>query len=189
MATKTLTLSTTSIGSLVAVQISAGLAIADTAAINQRIVDDQAIVSSTSFGPSAAAIQGGIIFAGTTTTSISGITSPSVASPTGATVSMIGIGQQVVGFGLAAGSTVTSIGPNNTVQLSAAPVTGVSSGYFTAVANAQRSDFANPTYVTIPNRGVLKVLPGDVVAVDQSGWPILVSKQAIASPGSPWILT
>jgi hypothetical protein len=36
----------------------------------------------------------------------------------------------------------------------------------------------------IPNRGVLKVLPGDWVGVDSTGWPILVSKNAIAT--GPW---
>ena len=36
----------------------------------------------------------------------------------------------------------------------------------------------------IPNRGFLKVLPGDYVGVDPNGWPILVSKNSIA--GSGW---
>lgn len=37
----------------------------------------------------------------------------------------------------------------------------------------------------VPNRGVLKVLPGDWVGVDATtGWPILLSKRAIAS--GPW---
>lgn len=40
----------------------------------------------------------------------------------------------------------------------------------------------------IPNRGILKVLPGDYIAVDATGWPILVSANAIASlsPASSW---
>ena len=33
----------------------------------------------------------------------------------------------------------------------------------------------------IPNRGVLKMLPGDWVGVDSQGWPILVSKNSIAN--------
>lgn len=33
----------------------------------------------------------------------------------------------------------------------------------------------------IPNRGVLRVLPGDWVAVDNQGWPILVSANSIAN--------
>ena len=32
----------------------------------------------------------------------------------------------------------------------------------------------------IPNRGVLRVLPGDVIGVDSQGWPILVSANSIA---------
>jgi hypothetical protein len=36
----------------------------------------------------------------------------------------------------------------------------------------------------IPNRGILQVLPGDWVGVDSTGWPILVSANAIAS--GPW---
>ena len=35
----------------------------------------------------------------------------------------------------------------------------------------------------IPNRGVLQVLPGDFVAVDANGWPILVSAFSIATGG------
>lgn len=37
----------------------------------------------------------------------------------------------------------------------------------------------------IPRRGVLKVLPGDYVAYDPNGWPILVSGGSINS-GSGW---
>jgi hypothetical protein len=44
--------------------------------------------------------------------------------------------------------------------------------------------------LTIPGRGFLKVLPGDVLAVDPTtnvGWPILVSANAIAN--GAWVLT
>lgn len=37
----------------------------------------------------------------------------------------------------------------------------------------------------IPNRGVLKCLPGDWVGVDANGWPILVSANAIAGGAAP----
>lgn len=33
----------------------------------------------------------------------------------------------------------------------------------------------------IPNRGILQVLPGDWIGVDNQGWPILVSKNSIAN--------
>ena len=35
----------------------------------------------------------------------------------------------------------------------------------------------------VPNRGFLKVLPGDYVGIDPNGWPILVSKHSIAGTG------
>lgn len=37
----------------------------------------------------------------------------------------------------------------------------------------------------VPNRGILRALPGDYVGVDVTGWPILVSKQAAAS--ASWV--
>ena len=33
----------------------------------------------------------------------------------------------------------------------------------------------------VPNRGYLKILPGDVVGVDSRGWPILLSADTIAN--------
>lgn len=36
----------------------------------------------------------------------------------------------------------------------------------------------------VPNRGVLQVFPGDWVVYDSTGWPILVSANAIAN--GPW---
>src|ERR1700733_9685941 len=41
--------------------------------------------------------------------------------------------------------------------------------------------------LSIPNRGVLQVLPGDWVGFDSTGWPILVSANAIAN--GPWTHT
>ena len=51
---------------------------------------------------------------------------------------------------------------------------------------------AHPTYpgaysahdlLYIPNRGVLRVLPGDFVGVDANGWPLLVSAYSISTGG------
>ena len=38
----------------------------------------------------------------------------------------------------------------------------------------------------VPRRGVLKVLPGDYVAYDAFGWPILVSSFSIAYGSTSW---
>jgi hypothetical protein len=35
--------------------------------------------------------------------------------------------------------------------------------------------------LTIPNRGILQVLPGDYIGIDANGWPILVSAYSIAT--------
>jgi hypothetical protein len=43
----------------------------------------------------------------------------------------------------------------------------------------------NTGLLTIPNRGTLKILPGDYVMVDATtGWPILLSARAIST--GPW---
>ncbi len=45
--------------------------------------------------------------------------------------------------------------------------------------------YQNNGLLYIPNRGVLRALPGDYVMVDSTtGWPILLSAYAIAS--GPW---
>lgn len=38
----------------------------------------------------------------------------------------------------------------------------------------------------IPNRGVLKVFPGDWIGVDGNGWPILVSGRSVQSNTTYW---
>ena len=41
--------------------------------------------------------------------------------------------------------------------------------------------FSNTQRLYIPNRGFLQCLPGDWVAVDSRGWPILLSADTIAN--------
>jgi hypothetical protein len=45
--------------------------------------------------------------------------------------------------------------------------------------------FSRNGLLYIPNRGVLRVLPGDTIAVDNRGWPVLVSAYAMA--GANWV--
>lgn len=47
--------------------------------------------------------------------------------------------------------------------------------------------FSRNGMLYVPNRGALRVLPGDCVMVDANGWPILVSGRSIA--GAPWVTT
>lgn len=46
--------------------------------------------------------------------------------------------------------------------------------------------FSSNGLLYVPNRGVLKVLPGDWVGVDAAGWPILVSADAVADGATSW---
>jgi hypothetical protein len=41
--------------------------------------------------------------------------------------------------------------------------------------------FSSNGLLFVPNRGVLKMLPGDYVGIDSEGWPILVSANSIAN--------
>jgi hypothetical protein len=45
--------------------------------------------------------------------------------------------------------------------------------------------WAQSNLLYVPNRGILLVKPGDFVAVDSQGWPILVSANSIAN--STWV--
>jgi hypothetical protein len=41
----------------------------------------------------------------------------------------------------------------------------------------------------VPNRGILQIRPGDVIAYDSAGWPILISADSIAYASSSWTVT
>lgn len=40
--------------------------------------------------------------------------------------------------------------------------------------------------LSVPNRGTLITLPGDVIAYDSTGWPILISANSIANGSTSW---
>jgi len=92
-------------------------------------------------------------------------------------------------------STLT-LGTNATTSLTAlAYLAGIGSmvpADQATIANAIKND-VNPAHpiwpgafsanglLFVPNRGVLQMLPGDYVGVDDQGWPILVSANSIAN--------
>ena len=45
--------------------------------------------------------------------------------------------------------------------------------------NNWRGAFSNNGQLIIPNRGILKIFPGDWIGVDAYGWPILISGRSI----------
>ena len=60
---------------------------------------------------------------------------------------------------------------------------------FVPLGAATENDANFNGQLVIPKRGILKVLPGDVIAVDNTGWPILVSAAAIGYAGALWTFT
>lgn len=49
--------------------------------------------------------------------------------------------------------------------------------------------FSRSGALYVPNRGMLFAKPGDYVGYDATGWPILVSANAIAAGGTSWTHT
>lgn len=94
-------------------------------------------------------------------------------------------------------ATVT-LGSNATNTLTALVASGnLAAADVNAIQNVIKDDqiSGNPIYpgafshsglLYVPNRGVLKVLPGDYVAVDAFGWPILVAGGAISYASTSW---
>lgn len=95
----------------------------------------------------------------------------------------------------------TTLGTNATTSLTSLIVkpgygSGMSAADIATISNLIRDDqgnvrkyvpgaFSANNQLVIPNRGVLKILPGDYVGVDATtGWPVLISALAIAS--GPW---
>ncbi len=95
----------------------------------------------------------------------------------------------------------TTLGTNATTSLTSLIFkpgygSGMAAADIATIANLIRDDqgnvrkyvpgaFSADGQLVIPNRGILKILPGDYVGVDATtGWPILVSSLAIAS--GPW---
>jgi hypothetical protein len=92
------------------------------------------------------------------------------------------------------------LGTNATNSLTSLIMSGaMTPANIAAIANGIKNDkvngrpiwpgaFSQNGLLSVPNRGILRVLPGDYVAFDSTtGWPILVSAVAIAS--GPWTVS
>ncbi len=159
---------------------SEALSDADIAAIAQTITADARFASILGGGSIGA---GGILATGATHTNT---TLDTLVATGGGGLATIQPGMLVLAADIPPGTYVTSVTSGTAVVLSAA-ATG---------SNAERVAFVPPVnsgprlsrygQLIVPNRGILKVLPGDVVAIDNCGWPILVSAASIAYAGSQW---
>jgi hypothetical protein len=173
---------------------AAPLSSVDIAALDQSIVDDGnfgSILAGQSFGITAT------IATGTTANASSLLAA--VTAITGPPVSQIHVGDLVLGIGVPLGTFVT-VAPGATSNLNISQ-NGTTSSASTQLAfvrlNVSGLDSGGlwPPGIQpvgtlqVPNRGNLIVLPGDRVAVDNTGFPILVSGNSIGYVGSQWTFT
>lgn len=163
------------------------LSAADVAAITQSISSDEnfgLILDQQGFAPGAK----GILATGSTH---SNATLDTLVSTGGGPLSSILVGDLVLGVGITPGTFVQAIASSTSVTLSQAATASASIRVaFLRVSGALKTGLSlYDQRLVIPNRGTLKILPGDIVAIDNIGWPILVSGAAIAYGGSLWTLT
>lgn len=181
MALRTLgTSATTSLRALNAWATS--LSDADIAAIAQTITGD---------GRFAANLPGGSAGATavlTTGATHSNTTLDTLVSTGGAGLASIMVGDLVLAADVLPGTFVARRISATSMQLSQA-ATG-SNAERVAFVRANAPHLSRNAQLMVPGgRGIIKVLPGDIVAIDNLGWPILVSAASIAYSGSQWTLT
>lgn len=170
------TLGTNANTSLVALTITPGVtAAADLASIQMGISSDALVGANAP----AQAYGGGVL---TTATTNSDTSLASIGSMT-----RIQPGMFVMGAGIVPGTTVVSVNVGGSSAVLSQATTASAAGVrliFVPHSNPGAVNFEGQLF--IPRRGVLQLLPGDVVALDNTGWPILVSAASIAYAGSVW---
>jgi hypothetical protein len=158
---------------------------ADLAAISHAIVGDAFTATPTNMqagGPR------GILATGATHTTA---TLDTLVAVSGGPLAAIVVGMLVLGVGIPPGTYVARVISSTSVALSQA-ATATASGVnviFVPLGAATGDSLNFNGHLVIPGRGLLMVRSGDVVAVDNTGWPILVSGASIGYAGSLWTFT
>lgn len=182
MALRTLGTSTTTV--LSAQTFTPGvLSNADLGAINAAITDDLAFTATN---------PGGILTTGSTHSNTTLDTLSLIAGPTLA-LGTLKPGMLVLGAGIPAGTFVVRQPTATSVTLSQAATTTaalVRIGFIFINFGGLGGEISFASQqIVIPRRGILRMLPGDVFAIDNTGWPILLSGSTINYAGSQWVLT
>ena len=152
------------------------LSAADLAAIAASITGD---------GHFAATNPTGILATGSTHTNT---TLDTLSATAGGPLATIQIGDLVLGVGIPPGTFVVAKPSGTSVTLSQAATASASIRVGIIPVTGQSNRLSFNQLLSIPGRGVIKVLPGDIVAIDNTGWPIVVSAASIAYAGSLWHL-
>lgn len=162
------------------------VAAADIAAIDMSICNDAAfgaLISGQSAGPTA--------MLGTGNTH-SNTTLDTLARVSGAPVAQIQVGDLVLGPGIPPATFVQAVSGGGTSVTLTNAASATAAINVAIVRNPASVPFGvSPQgLITFPNRGVLKILPGDIVALDPTiGFPYLIPTNAISVQGSIWTLT
>jgi hypothetical protein len=146
---------------------------ADVAQIDGLIADDKQLLNA------------GVIGSATASNGNNTLTSVSIAT---GSFSQIQKGQWAYGPGIPGGTQVVSTS-GSSVVLSGNYVGGGGSITVFFLGSRLPDSFSKNNLLYVPNRGVLRIHPGDAVGVDASGWPILVSAEALAYSASSWTFT
>lgn len=164
---------------------AANLAPADVAALAQTITGDGKFGSVLAgFSPGASAVVATGNTNGNTTLN-------SLVAVAGAPLSQIRPGDIVIGFpiGVPLGTRVAAVLSGTSVQLSNA-ATLSTNGYVAFVRPGSVPLELGSATLDIPGgRGRLLLHPGDVVALDNIGFPYLIPGNSINYPGSLWDFT
>lgn len=162
---------------------SASLSQADIASIGQTISGDRQFASIISgYGPGATAVLAtGSTHSNTTLDTLVGIS--------GAPLTQIAVGDLVIGAGIPPATYVQALVSSTSVTLSAAATASASIRVVFRRRMGQPLVSLADGELHVPGRGVLKILPGDIIAIDNLGWPILVSAASINYAGSQFVLT
>lgn len=152
---------------------------ADCAAIYQSIIGDSNTRATNPIG---------VVCTGSTHSSTTLDTLVAVA---GAPLSTIQVGMLVLGVGIPPGTYVARVISSTSVQLSQA-ATATAAGVKIVMGSDDRITDSGLIIgqLRLPGgRGMIIVQAGDVVAIDNTGWPIVVSAASIAYGGSLWTFT
>lgn len=153
---------------------------ADIAAIAQSIVSDSKfakILGAFSVGAT------GVLATGSTH---SNKTLDSITGGIGAAIGSIQVGDLVLAADIPAGTFVVAVAGGGTGVTLSQAATGSNAGERVAIVRTGPPGLNRNNQLVVPGRGILRVLNGDVVAIDNTGWPILVSGAAIGYGGSQW---